>query len=214
MTDLASVKAETTIEELKTMAAAEKWGFAGIYGLPAHNPMLRELMGDNPKSFLGGAVGFPSGGVSTETKVFETVKNIEAGCGEIDMVVNIAWLKAGMLREFEADIRAVVEAADGLVVKTILEVHHLSADEIGTASSIAAGCGVSFIKTATGWAESGANRENIGIIKDAIAGTSCEIKAAGGIRTLESVREMLDLGVRRFGCGTETALKIIDEIEK
>lgn len=215
MTDLASVKADTTIDEIKKMAeAANKWGFAGVYALPSHNEILGELISGNKKTFLGGAVGFPSGGTSTESKVHETMQMIKEGCGEIDMVINIAWLKGDLLELFKNDIQEVRKAADGKIVKAILEVHYLSDDEISTASRIAAESGVSFIKTATGWADSGATVENINLIKSAISGTGCQIKAAGGIRDFETVKEMIALGVTRFGCGTETALKIIEEIKK
>lgn len=214
MTDLACVKTETTIDEIKEMAeAAVKWGFIGVYALPAHNPMLFDMLKGNSRTFVGGAVGFPSGSTATETKVFETREEIKAGCGEIDMVVNISWLKAGLFDNYRRDITEVIKAAEGKIVKAIIEVHYLSDDEISAAAKIAAECGISFIKTATGWAESGATVNNIGIIKEAIAGTGCQIKAAGGIRDLATVKQMIDQGVTRFGCGTATALKILDEIE-
>jgi len=214
MTDLACVKAESSIEEITYMAeAANSWGFAGVYALSSHNALLEKLLKGNEKTFIGGAVGFPSGGVTTETKVFETKELIKSGCREIDMVINIAWLKAGHHDLFRKDIEEVVKAADGKIVKAILEVHYLSDDEISRAAAIAADSGISFIKTATGWADSGATAANISLIKDAISGTGCRIKAAGGIRDIETVKQMIDLGVTRFGCGTETALKILGEIE-
>ncbi len=214
MTDLACVKADSSIDDIKNMAeAANKWGFAGVYALSAHNDMLTELLKNNDRTFIGGAVGFPSGGVATSTKVYETRDLIEHGCGEIDMVINIAWLKAGKTDLLEKDIKEVIAAAGGKIVKAIIEVHYLSDDEIMSASRLAAGCGVSFIKTATGWAESGATLDRIRLIKKAISGTGCQIKAAGGIRDLETVNSMIALGVTRFGFGTETALKIIEEIK-
>ena len=214
ITDLACVKADTTIEELERMVSlADKWGFIGVYALPAHNSMIREMLGSNNKTFIGGAVGFPSGGASTEMKIRETVDLLDFGCGEIDMVINITWLKARMLKEFRQDLEAVVKAAEGRVVKSIIEVHYLTDEEIRIASEIAADAGISYVKTATGWAETGATFENIDIIRKAVEGSSCKIKAAGGINNPETARKMVELGVERFGCSLDSAEKIVTALK-
>ncbi len=213
ITDLAVVKAESSITELKRMVdLAQNWGFAGVYSLPAHIELLKTMLGSNSKTFIGGAVGFPSGGASTSMKIRETEDLLKSGCGEIDMVINITWLKAGMLKEFENDISAVVKAANGRILKTILEVHHLTDEEIFTASKIAADCGARFVKTATGWAETGANFKNVGIIKKAVEGTGCGIKAAGGVRDMKTAQKMVELGVGRFGCSLDSAESIVREL--
>ncbi len=210
MTDLAAVKADTTIEEiLKMVDLAEKWKFAGVYALPSHNNLIRSRLSGSSSIFIGGAVGFPSGGNTTDTKVYETRNLIEAGCREIDMVVNITWLKAGHFRDFKDDIKSVVEAADKHTVKAIIECSYLTDDEIRSASELAAEAGAAFIKTSTGWTQNGATEHIIKIISSALKGSSCGIKAAGGIKSLEIASGMAELGVTRFGCSIASAESIM-----
>ncbi|MDC7225922.1 MAG: deoxyribose-phosphate aldolase [Spirochaetales bacterium] len=213
MTDLACVKTNTTIKELEKMTElANRWDFIGIYALPAHNEYIKQRLKADSSTFIGGAVGFPSGGISTAMKIRETRELIGFGCGEIDMVINQTWLKAGMEKEYTEDIAGVVKAAGGKIVKVIIEVGYLTDEEIYKASKLAAEAGASFIKTATGWPETGADFNNIKIIDRALSGTGCGIKAAGGIRDAETAVKMIELGATRFGCSLGSAEAIIESL--
>ncbi len=212
MIDLSCVRADSTIDEIREMAAiAKQYGCICTFALPAHTPLLIDLVKDRDDVLVGGTVGFPSGGATTAGKVAEAVELRAMGCDELDMVINIAWLKAGEYEKVKQDIAAVVKAADGLPTKVIMECHHLTDAELIKGCEIAAACGVMFVKTGTGWAETGATLENTALMKKTV-GERCEVKAAGGVRDLATLLKMVDIGVTRFGIGVRTAVNILEEI--
>ena len=120
-------------------------------------------------------------------------------------------LKSGRLDMVYDDIRAVVEASGGKPVKSILEVCYLTDDEIKRASEIAVKAGVAYVKTGTGWGPKPTTVENIRLIKSTI-GDAARIKAAGGIRDLDTVLAMMDAGCSRFGIGVRSILGIMKEV--
>jgi deoxyribose-phosphate aldolase len=209
MIDISVVKADSTLDELRAaVELAKKHNCICVIGLPAHTPLLVELLADRPDILVGGAVGFPSGGQTTAIKVAETKELIEMGCLEIDVAINIAWLKASLFDLVRADIEAVVEASGLVPVKVILECHYLTDEEIATASNICADAGVRFVKTGTGWAETGATPENIALMKQTV-GERCLVKAAGGVKDLQTLLGLYELGARRFGIGVRTVEAIL-----
>ncbi|MDP6634397.1 MAG: deoxyribose-phosphate aldolase [Phycisphaerae bacterium] len=211
MIDISAVKPDSTLDELREAAdLARKHNCICVIGLPAHTPLLVELLSDRPDVLVGGAVGFPSGGQTTAIKVAETRELIEMGCSEIDVAINIAWLKAGMYDLVRTDIDAVVEASGLVPVKVILECHYLTDGEIVKASDICAEAGVKFVKTSTGWASTGATPENIALMKQTV-GERCFVKAAGGVKDLQTLLALYELGARRFGIGVRTAEAILRE---
>ena len=213
MIDLSCVRAASTLDEIQEMAKiAMQYGCICTFALPAHTPLLIDLLKHRDDILIGGTVGFPSGATTTACKVAEAVELREMGCNELDMVMNIAWLKAGKDDLVSKDIKAVIEAAQGLPVKVILECHHLSDEEIIRACEISADAGVSFVKTGTGWAPSGATLSNTKLMKQTV-GSRCEVKAAGGVRDLKTLLAMHEVGVTRFGIGVHTAVDIFKEIE-
>jgi deoxyribose-phosphate aldolase len=172
--------------------------------------LLQALLTDEPRIGVVGAVGFPSGGNTTATKVAEASELLEMGCSELDMVINIGLLRSGGYQRVLDDIRGVVEGAGGVPVKVILECHYLSDDQIRKGCELCIEAGASFVKTSTGWAATGATFENVALIKSCV-GDALAIKAAGGIRSLDTVVEMYRLGVRRFGIGLDSAIRIFGE---
>lgn len=213
MIDLSCVRAESSLDEIHEMAEiAKKHDCICVFALPAHTPLLIDLVGDRTDILVGGTVGFPDGSATTTGKVAEAIELREMGCHELDMVINIPWLKAGEDALVAEDISAVVEAANGLPTKVILECHHLTDAEIARACEIAVGCGVAFVKTGTGWAETGATLENTALMKRTV-GDRCGVKAAGGVRNLETLLKMVEIGVTRFGIGVRTAVSILNELE-
>jgi len=214
MIDISAVKADSTLDELRAAAElAAKHNCICVIGLPAHTPLLIELLADRPDILVGGAVGFPSGGQTTAIKVAETGELIDMGCLEIDVAINIAWLKAGKYDLVRDDIVAVVEASGAAPVKVILECHYLRDEEIVKASDICAESGVRFVKTSTGWAPTGATPQNIALMKQTV-GERCFVKAAGGVKDLKTLLELYELGARRFGIGVRTAEAILQEAAK
>ncbi|MCL3781120.1 deoxyribose-phosphate aldolase [Prolixibacteraceae bacterium JC049] len=213
MIDLSCVQASNTIEEIKEVAElAIKYNCICTFALPAHTPMLIDLVKDHPSVLVGGVVGFPDGGATTNGKVAEAKELMEMGVDELDMVINITWLKAQCYDKVLADMKAVVEAAGDTPVKVILECHHLTNEEIVKACELGVEAGVSFVKTGTGWAPTGATYENVSLMKQTV-GDACEVKAAGGVRDLETLLEMNKRGTTRFGIGVRTAKQIFETLE-
>lgn len=212
MIDLSCVRADSTLDEIREMAdVAKQHGCICTFALPAHTALLIDLVKDREDVLVGGTVGFPDGAATTAGKVAEATELREMGCDELDMVINIAWLKAGEDDLVKQDIEAVVAAGQGLPVKVILECHHLSDAEIVRACELAVEAGVTFVKTGTGWAPTGATLENTALMKQTV-GDRCEVKAAGGVRDLQTLLAMVEIGVTRFGIGVRTAVTILAEI--
>ena len=128
--DISAVRADSTLEEIREAAQlAKQYGCIGVFALPAHTQYLIDLLSGSPV-FAGGAVGFPGGGETTASKAATADELVGMGCREIDMVNNLAWLKAGKKGPYMRDVGAVVEAAGGRPVKVILECHWLTEHEI------------------------------------------------------------------------------------
>jgi deoxyribose-phosphate aldolase len=159
---------------------------------------------------VGTVVGFPHGYATTETKVGETRQALADGATEIDMVLQIGALKSGRDDEVRLDIAAVVEVAHagGAIVKVIFENAYLTDDEKVRACHLTEAAGADFVKTSTGFAPGGATHDDLRLMR---ANTSphIQVKAAGGVRTLDALLDVMALGVTRIGA---TATKtIIDD---
>ena len=211
MIDLSAVRTDVDAAEVRQLAAAaRKYGCVCAFALPCYLPELKELLADCPAVGVGGVVGFPSGAHSTAVKTAEAREQAAQGATELDMVINVGMLRSGRSRCVEDDIRAVVEAAAGLPVKVILEAHYLTDEQIVEGSRLAGRAGAAFVKPGTGWAPTGATLHNVQLIKSAV-GNAAQVKAAGGVRDLATVMEMLRLGVTRFGLGLTTGTTLLDE---
>ncbi|MCP4402190.1 MAG: deoxyribose-phosphate aldolase [bacterium] len=211
MMDVSVLSADTTEQDVRELAAfAKKYQCIAVFTLPGQVPLIKELLADEPNVGIGGAVGFPSGGEATATKVAETKEMIKLGCNEIDTVINIGMLRSGRYQYVKDEIKSVVDAANGLPVKVILECHYLTDDEIRKGCELCVEAGVAFVKTGTGWAPSGATPENITLMKSCV-GDTIRVKAAGGVRDLDTLAELYRCGARRFGLGLQSAINIFDE---
>ncbi|MEI7901731.1 MAG: deoxyribose-phosphate aldolase [bacterium] len=209
--DISAVRADSTLEEIRQCAElAKRYGCIGVFALPAHTPYLIDLLAGSAV-FAGGAVGFPGGGETTAVKAATAKELTGMGCGEIDMVNNLAWLKAGQKDSYVRDVRAVVEAAEGKPVKVILECHWLTEGEIVRACEWCVEAGAAWVKTGTGWAPTGATLENVMLMKRTV-GERCRVKAAGGIRDLDTLAALVDRGARRFGLGVRTAQSLLEAV--
>ncbi len=209
MMDLSAVQAWNTEDDVKALVdLAKEYRCIAVFTLPALTPLAARILGGCPETNLGGVVGFPSGGATTSIKVAEARELIGLGCRELDMVINIGLLRSDRLEAVEDDIRGVVEAAKGVPVKVILECHYLSDREIRSGCRAAENAGAAFVKTGTGWAETGATAGNVALMKSCV-GDRVSIKAAGGVRDLETLLELHRLGATRFGVGYESAKNIL-----
>jgi deoxyribose-phosphate aldolase len=155
-------------------------------------------------------VGFPLGAMKTEAKAYETREAISDGAQEIDMVINVGALKAGLYDEVFNDIYSVVQAAGGRPVKVILETFLLDEKQKIAACFIAVEAGVAFVKTCTGFGGGGATVEDVSLMKRVVSykNGSVKVKASAGIRTFEKCVEMYKAGADRIG--TSSAAVIIE----
>ena len=188
---------------------AARYDVASVCVPPAHVRRAKAIL-EGANVAVGTVVGFPHGYSTTETKVAETRQALVDGAAEIDMVLQIGALKSGRDAEVKADITAVVEAAHAgrAIVKVIFENAHLTDDEKVRACHLTEAAGAEFVKTSTGFAPTGATHDDLRLMR---ANTSphVQVKAAGGVRTLDALLEVMDLGVTRIGA-TATAT-IIDD---
>lgn len=150
-------------------------------------------------------VGFPLGAMATEAKAAETRLAIAEGAQEIDMVLNIGWLKGGDHEAVFDDIRAVVAAAAGRPVKVILETALLKREEKVAGCVLSKAAGAAFVKTSTGFAGGGATAEDISLMR-AVVGPDMGVKASGGVRTADDARKLLAAGADRLGASASVAI--------
>ncbi|HET8571572.1 MAG TPA: deoxyribose-phosphate aldolase [Candidatus Limnocylindria bacterium] len=188
---------------------AVEYDVATVCVRPADVARARELLAGTDVG-IAATVGFPHGNHLTATKVFEAQHALDDGATELDMVLPIGALKSGRDDDVQADIAAVVDVAHarGAIVKVIFENAYLTDDEKIRACHLSEAAGADFVKTSTGYAPSGATHHDLRLMR---ANTSphVRIKAAGGVRTLDALLEVMALGVTRIGA---TATKtIIDD---
>lgn len=151
-------------------------------------------------------IGFPNGYATTAVKAFEAADAISAGADEIDMVINIGWLKQGMDQQAEDEIRAVRAACGEHILKVIIETCVLTDEEKIRACGIVSRSGADYIKTSTGFSTGGATPEDIVLFAKHVA-PHVKIKAAGGIRSLEDAERFISLGASRLG--TSSIVKLV-----
>jgi deoxyribose-phosphate aldolase len=209
--DLSAVRADVDETELRALVAeAARRRCVCVFPMPCWVPLAVASLADCPEVGVGGVVGFPSGATTTASKVAEARELLAAGVRELDMVINVGWLRSGHDQAVLDDLRAVVAAAGDVPVKVILEVHWLTDDQIRSGSELAVRAGAAFVKTATGWTPTGATPHNVALIKAAV-GDAAQVKAAGGVRDLATVVELYRCGARRFGVSHVAGARILDE---
>ena len=153
-------------------------------------------------------IGFPNGYQKTSVKVFETREAVADGASEIDMVINIGWVKAGRVKELREEISAVRDACPGKILKVIVETCMLTEEEKILMCGIVTESGADFIKTSTGFAGGGATFRDVDLFRKHV-GRDVKIKAAGGIASLEDAERFLALGASRLG--TSRIVKLVKE---
>ena len=169
----------------------------------------KEYVGD--KLAICTVIGFPNGYSTTATKCFETGDAVKNGADEIDMVINIGWLKDKRYDLLLSEIKAIKEACHGKILKVIIETCLLTDEEKVKMCEIVSNSGADFIKTSTGFSTAGATRHDVEIFANNVA-DHLKIKAAGGISSLEDAKDFIALGATRLG--TSRIVKIVKAMEK
>ena len=151
-------------------------------------------------------IGFPNGYSTTAVKVFETEDAIRNGADEIDMVINLGWVKDRRWEDLLTEIKAVKASCQGRILKVIVEACLLTEEEKIKMCEIVTASGADYIKTSTGFSTGGATREDVALFARHI-GSGVKIKAAGGISTLQDAEDFLALGADRLG--TSRIVKLV-----
>ena len=167
---------------------------------------VKDYVGDRIK--ICTVIGFPNGYSTTEVKVFETRDAIDNGADEIDMVINIGWLKDKRYDDITNEIKAIKEACGKKLLKVIIETCLLSDDEKIKMCEIVTAAGADYIKTSTGFSTAGATFDDIKLFKEHV-GEQVKIKAAGGIKSIDDAIKFIELGADRLG--TSRLVKIAKE---
>ena len=205
MIDHTVLKADTPLETVKRICdEAMEYGFASVCIYPCHVAYCADYLKDSDVNVCT-VIGFPLGANTSAVKAFETKDAIANGADEIDMVMNIGALKDKNYDLVRDDVKAVVEAANGTLVKVILETCLLTADEIKKACELCVEAKADFVKTSTGFSTRGATIEDVKIMKEAVQGKA-KIKAAGGVRTPEDMVKIVAAGADRIGTSAGCSL--------
>ena len=173
-----------------------KYSTASVCIPASHVKQAKEYVGD--RLAICTVIGFPNGYSTTATKVFECKDALANGADEIDTVINVGHLKAGMYDEILAELKALKEACGDKILKVIIETCLLTEPEKIKMCELVTASGADFIKTSTGFSTGGATREDVALFAKYI-GKNVQIKAAGGISSLEDAEAFIKLGATRLG---------------
>lgn len=195
----------STWEEIRQICDdAMEYQTASVCIPPSYVKQAKEYAGD--KMAVCTVIGFPNGYNTTAVKVFETKDALANGADEIDMVINIGWVKDGKYDAVEQEIREIKAACGEKILKVIIETCLLTEGEKITLCGVVTRAGADYIKTSTGFSKAGATFEDIALFAAHI-GPGVKMKAAGGIASLEDAQRFVDLGASRLG--TSRIIKLV-----
>lgn len=201
-----NLKATATSDDIKTLCdEAIKNKFRSVCIHPSYIPIAKDFLGDSPVKVVT-VIGFPLGMNTSLIKSKETENAISMGADEIDMVINQGKLKDAAYDNVFFDINKVVKTAGSIPVKVIIEACNLTTEEKIMACLISEAAGVKFVKTSTGFGKHGATLEDVALMRYCV-NNSIKVKAAGGIRDLETAKKMMANGAALLG--TSSGVKIL-----
>ena len=183
-----------------------KYSTASVCIPPSYVKQAKEYVGDKLK--ICTVIGFPNGYNTTEVKCFETADAVKNGADEIDMVINIGWLKDKKYDLLLEEIKEIKKACSGRLLKVIIETCLLTEEEKIKMCEIVSESGADYIKTSTGFSTGGATKEDVALFKKYVS-DSVKIKAAGGISSMQDAEDFIELGASRLG--TSRIVKIVKE---
>ncbi|MFW5955156.1 MAG: deoxyribose-phosphate aldolase [Rhodothermales bacterium] len=215
MIDHTALKAETTEHEiLQLCGEARRYCFASVCVNPSYVPLVAEALKGSPVAVCT-VIGFPLGATTAEIKSRETEQSVRNGATEVDMVLNVGFLKSERYDYVERDIRAVVESAHKaagdrrqngqVLVKVILETALLTDEEKVIACVLSQNAGADFVKTSTGFSTGGATAADVALMRR-VVGERLGVKASGGIRSREDAETMVRSGASRIGASASVAI--------
>ena len=200
---------DATWEQIKQICDdGMKYKTASVCIPASYVKQAKEYAGENLA--ICTVIGFPNGYSTTAVKAFEAADAVRNGADEIDMVINVGWVKDGKFADLLEEIKAVKAACDGRILKVIIETCLLTEEEKKEMCRIVTDSGADFIKTSTGFSKGGATREDIALFAANI-GENVKMKAAGGIRSLDDAEDYINLGCLRLG--TSAIVKIVKNQE-
>lgn len=204
------LKQESTWEDVKQICDdGIKYNVASICIAPSYVKQASEYIKQNNSSLkVCTVIGFPNGYNTTETKVFETANAIENGAEEIDMVINVGWLKDRKYDEISREIKEIKRACQGKLLKVIIETCLLTEEEKIKMCKIVSESGADYIKTSTGFSKAGATFADVELMAKNVA-EGIKVKAAGGISGLKDAEKFIELGASRLG--TSRIIKAVKE---
>lgn len=183
-----------------------KYSTASVCIPPSYVKQAKEYVGDKLK--ICTVIGFPNGYNTTAVKCFETADAVNNGADEIDMVINIGWLKDKKYDLVLEEIKEIKKACSGRLLKVIIETCLLTEEEKIKMCEIVSESGADYIKTSTGFSIGGATKEDVALFKKYVS-DSLKIKAAGGISSMQDAEDFIELGASRLG--TSRIVKIVKE---
>ncbi|OCS88521.1 deoxyribose-phosphate aldolase [Caryophanon tenue] len=205
MIDHTLLKQDATKAQIEQICAeAKEYKFASVCVNPTWIETAAALLNGTGVDVCT-VIGFPLGASTTAVKAFETRDAIEKGATEIDMVINVGELKDGNFDYVHQDIKAVVDAANGTLVKVIIETCLLTDEEKVKACELSVAAGANFVKTSTGFSTGGATPEDIALMRKTV-GPDLGVKASGGVRSLEDMKAMIANGATRIGASSGVAI--------
>ena len=209
MCDHTLLRVDCSADKIKTLCdQAIKHECASVCIPPCHIAGAKRYVGDKLK--ICTVIGFPNGYMTTAAKAFEAADAVKNGADEIDMVINLSMVKDGCWNDVLADIKAVRQACVGKVLKVIIECCLLTEEEKIRMCSIVAEGGADFIKTSTGFSKGGATRSDVELLRK-YSPEHVQVKAAGGISSIEDAEDFIALGATRLG--TSRIVKLAEAAE-
>jgi len=201
----------TEADVLAGCELAARYHVATVCVKPCHVTLAKAALKDSDV-IISTVIGFPHGSNLSEIKVAEAHKAMAEGALELDMVLNIGQLRSGKHDFVREDIKAVCDAAHarGVKVKVILENSYLTDEEKITACKLSEVAGADWVKTSTGFASGGATLEDLRLMRANVS-EKIQVKAAGGVRTLPALLDVIDAGVTR--CGATATATILDDFK-
>jgi deoxyribose-phosphate aldolase len=209
MIDHSLLKPELTTDEVVAgCELADRYAVVSVCVRPCDVALAAGVLADSSVA-VGTVIGFPHGDHTTTTKVFEAERAMTDGAVELDMVLNIGWLRSGEFSRVEEDIRAVVDTSgDDALVKVIFENAYLDDAQKVAACELTEAAGADFVKTSTGYAATGATLDDLRLMRASVSST-VKVKAAHGVRTLDDLLAVREAGAERSGA-TQTAVMLDD----
>ncbi|MBR9854597.1 MAG: deoxyribose-phosphate aldolase [Algicola sp.] len=196
--DHTNLKPTATISDIQKLCdEAKQCGFYAVCVNGCHVGIAKKAI-KNSQVKLAAVIGFPLGAMSTKAKVMEAKDCIKNGADEIDMVINIGWLKSGLFDAVREEIKTIKQAIGESILKVIIETCYLTEDEKKKACSLAKDAQADFVKTSTGFGTAGATFEDVILMKK-IVGEELKVKASGGVKDQKTAKKYIELGVSRIG---------------